>query len=70
MRVVTGTDRNVWLPYWEWREFFIVGDEWPTVVGEKWERNSLGETRWTGESRTYHPAPTPYLSQESARIDP
>lgn len=52
----------LWVPYFESTEVLLLGDEWPTYVVSKWERNQLGETRFTGETRTY-------LNAEQAQVD-
>jgi hypothetical protein len=44
--------RAIWTPYFETREVFTMGAAWPSYIVEKWERNEIGEVRFTGQSRT------------------
>ena len=46
--------RDVWLPEFHQTMVEVMGQEWPDLIIEKWERNGIGETRFV-ESRFYGP---------------
>lgn len=48
-----------WLPFFRERDVTYLGSEWPVYLIEKWERNAVGEERFTGQSRTYTAPATP-----------
>jgi len=50
-----GPPSPLWLPYFEQHEVTTMGEEWPSYIVTKWERNQIGETRFTGQSRLYTP---------------
>lgn len=47
---------GVWIPEYETTTEEVMGQEWPLVVVQKWERNGIGERRYVG-TRIYS-APT------------
>ena len=47
------TAAGPWLPFFRETDVTTIGEEWPTYLIEKWERNDIGEQRFTGEVRTY-----------------
>jgi len=50
---------DLWLPDFEVTIVEVMGQEWPTAyLVSKWERNAIGERRFTGETRTYRDAAT------------
>lgn len=57
---------HVWLPYFEWTDLTVMGEDWPTYSVARWERNEIGETRFTGEARIYSPAEA--VAAERARL--
>lgn len=44
--------RALWFPDYDVHTVEVMGQEWPDLIVEKWERNSIGERRFV-ESRTY-----------------
>ena len=39
------TERDVWMPEYETTVIEYLGDKWPDILVEKWERNGIGERR-------------------------
>jgi hypothetical protein len=42
--------RDLWKPEFEVTYREVVGQDWPLVFVEKWERNAIGERRFVGSS--------------------
>lgn len=47
-------DHDVWVPYFTIEEVSEMGQEWPSVLVNKWEENYRGERRFVG-SKVYEP---------------
>ena len=52
---MTNPQRDVWMPYYDSTEATAFGEDWPVWIVARWERNAIGETRFTGETRVYAP---------------
>ena len=50
---MTNPQRDLWMPYYDSTEATAFGDGWPVWIVARWERNGIGETRFTGETRVY-----------------
>lgn len=48
--------RDVWLRFYRTVDVTVFGDDWPVWLVSRWERNGIGEERFTGEARVYKAA--------------
>jgi hypothetical protein len=65
---VTG-GRGFWVPEFRITEVRTYGKEWPDIIVEKWETNSIGERRFVA-SRTYALVPEPGSVVQPERARP
>jgi hypothetical protein len=60
--------RELWVPYYDQTDATVFGDDWPVWIVARWERNGIGETRFTGETRVYWPLGVDTLARAIAQL--
>lgn len=57
---------DFWVPFFRQHDVTGLGETWPSFIVEKWERNEIGEERFTRETRVYGGLDVAWAEAEAA----